>query len=88
MLSVQNFEGLSLVNAKATIQHPLADEISIAIGDGAMSTFPYTVELAFFRNGEWVYEILPEFAAYHMDSVYAYVPLYKFADFLETWRVK
>lgn len=88
MLKVQTFEDASLVNALAPIQHPLADQVSIAIGDGAMSTFPYTVELAFFKNGEWVYEILPEFAAYHMDGVYAYVPLYKFADFLETWRVQ
>ena len=86
MLNVQTFEDMSLVNAKATIQHPLADEISIAIGDGAMSTFPYTVELAFFRNGDWSNDILPEFAAYHMDGVYAYVPLYKFANFLESWR--
>lgn len=77
-----------MLNILATIQHPLADEVSIAIGDGAMSTFPYTVELAFFRNGEWVYEILPEFAAYHTNGVYAYVPLYKFADFLELWRVR
>lgn len=86
MLNVQTFEGLSLVNAKASIQHPIADEISIAIGDGAMARFPYSVELAFFKNGEWVDEILPEFAAYHSSGVYAYVPLEMFANFLEAWR--
>lgn len=87
MLKVQSFDGYTLVNSKASLQHPMADEVSIAIGDGAMSTFPYTVELAFFKNDEWVYDILPEFAAYHSDGVYAYVPLYKFADFLEAYRV-
>jgi hypothetical protein len=58
MLNVQSFEGLSLVNAKAEIQHPLADEISVAIGDGAMCRFPYSVELAFFKDGEWQESIL------------------------------
>lgn len=88
MLKVQSFEGLSLVNAKADIQHPLADEISIAMGDGAMCTFPYTVELAFFKNDEWQHSILDEFAAYHSDGVYAYVPLEMFASFLEAWRIR
>lgn len=88
MLNVQTFDGLSLVNAKATIQHPLADEISVAIGDGAMARFPYTVELAFFQNGEWQESILEEFAPYHSSGVYAYVPLELFANFLESWRVR
>jgi hypothetical protein len=88
MLNVQSFEGLSLVNAKAEIQHPLADEISVAIGDGAMCRFPYSVELAFFKDGEWQESILDEFAAYHSDGVYAYVPLTLFADFLDAWRVR
>ena len=64
MLTVHSYADNHLVNGKAYIQHPLADEVSIAIGDGAMATFPYTVELAFFKNGDWVSEILPEFAAY------------------------
>ena len=88
MLNVQTFEGLSLVNAKASIQHPLADEISVAIGDGAMARFPYSVELAFFQNGEWQESILDEFAAYHSGGVYAYVPLEMFANFLEAWRIR
>lgn len=77
-----------LVNATAALQHPLADEVSIAIGEGSYSRFPYTVELAFFKNGEWAYDILPEFASYHMDGVYGWVPLNIFAEFLENWRVK
>jgi hypothetical protein len=88
MLKVRSYDSYSLVNAKAEIQHPLADEISIAMGDGAMCTFPYTVELAFFKNDEWQESILDEFAAYHTNGVYAYVPLSMFADFLEAWRVR
>lgn len=88
MLNVQTFDGMSLVNAKAGIQHPLADELSIAIGDGTMCHFPYSVELAFFQNGEWQESILDEFAAYHTSGVYAYVPLEMFASFLESWRVR
>lgn len=85
-IKVGTYGKTSLVNAKAVIQHPLADEVSLAIGDGAMCTFPYTVELAFFKNGEWVYEIISEFAAYHTNGVYAYVPLEMFANFLDAWR--
>jgi hypothetical protein len=88
MVKVQSFDGMSLVNAKAEIQHPLADEVSIAIGDGAMARFPYSVELAFFKNGDWQEYILEEFAAYHSGGVYAYVPLEMFANFLEAWRVR
>lgn len=93
MLNVRTYEDSSLVNAKAYIQHPLADEISIAMGDGAMATFPYSVELAFFRNGDWVEEILPEFASYtdalySETRVYGHVPLWEFASFLQAWRVQ
>jgi hypothetical protein len=86
MLNVQSFDGMSLVNAKATIQHPLADEISVAIGDGAMCRFPYSVELAFFKDGEWQESILPELSGFHSGGVYAYVPLEIFARFLDRWR--
>jgi hypothetical protein len=83
-------EDTSLVNARASIAHPLADEVSIAIGSGHYANFPYSVELAFFRNGEWVAEILPEFAACADPSagdtrVYAYVPLIYFAQFLDNF---
>ena len=90
MLKVQSFDGYTLVNSKASLQHPMADEVSIAIGDGAMSTFPYTVELAFFKNDEWVCEILSEFAEYADGEaggtrVYAHVPLNTFATFLDSY---
>ena len=89
MLNVRSYGDYSIVNATAAdIQHPLADEISVAIGDGAMCRFPYSVELAFFKDGEWQEEILEEFAAYHSGGVYAYVPLEMFASFLEAWRVR
>ena len=88
MLTVQQAGGYSLVNAKAPLTHPLADQVSIAMGDGAMCRFPYSVELAFFQNGDWQYSILDEFAPYHSDGVYAYVPLEMFANFLEKYRVR
>jgi hypothetical protein len=53
-----------------------------------MSRFPYSVELAFFKDGEWQESILEEFAAYHSGGVYAYVPLEMFASFLEAWRIR
>ena len=87
-IEVQTFDGYSLVNARATIQHPLADEVSIAIGDGAMCRFPYSVELAFFQNGDWQESILDVFAPYHSDGVYAFVPLELFASFLDAWRIR
>ena len=87
MLKVRTYEDYSLVNATAYIQHPMADEISIAIGEGAMCNFPYSVELAFFQNDEWQYSILDAFAPYWSDGVYAYVPLDLFANFLKAYRV-
>ena len=74
-----------IVNAKAKIAHPMADEVSIAMGTGAYARFPYSVELAFFKNGEWVTEPLPEFAALYSHEVYPYVPLIYFAQFLENY---
>jgi len=73
------------INAKAKISHPLADEVSIALGDGAYARFPHTVELAFFKDGEWVTEPLPEFAAFYSHEVYPYVPLIYFAQFMENY---
>ena len=89
MVKVRSYGDYSLVNATAAeSQHPLADEISIAMGDGAMCRVPYSVELAFFKDGEWQESILEEFAAYHSGGVYAYVPLEMFASFLEAWRTR
>ncbi len=45
---VESYGETHLINAKATIAHPMADEVSIAIGDGAYARFPHSVELAFF----------------------------------------
>ena len=73
------------INARASIAHPMADEVSIAIGDGAYARFPHSVELAFFKNDEWVTEPLPEFAALYSNEVYPYVPLIYFAQFMENY---
>jgi hypothetical protein len=82
---VESYGETHLINAKATIAHPMADEVSIAIGNGAYARFPHSVELAFFRNGEWVTEPLPEFAALYSNEVYPYVPLIYFAQFMENY---
>jgi hypothetical protein len=74
------------INARASIAHPMADEVSIAIGDGAYARFPHSVELAFFKNDEWVTEPLPEFAEYFSHEVYPYVSLIEFAMFMENYR--
>ena len=81
------------VAARAAISHPMADEVSIALGDQGYCTFPYTVELAFFKNGEWVCDILPEFAEYADGEaggtrVYAYVPLSLLSLLLDTYPAK
>ena len=75
----------TLINAKATLSHPMADEVSIAIGDGAYARFPHTVELAFFKNGDWVTEPLPELAEYYSHEVYPFVSLIAFAQFMENY---
>ena len=78
------------VQARALLHHPLADEISIALGDNGYCNFPHSVELAFFKNGEWLTDVLPEFAAF-ADGVagdtlvYASVPILDFAQFMTNY---
>ena len=78
------------VVARASLHHPMADEISIALGDNGYCNFPYSVELAFFKNGEWVTDVLPEFAEF-ADGVagdtlvYASVPILDFAQFMTNY---
>ena len=81
------------VAARARISHPMADEVSIALGDQGYCTFPYTVELAFFKDGEWVTDVLPEFAEYSDGKtegtlVYAYVPLSLLSSLLDSYPAK
>jgi hypothetical protein len=82
---VESYGTSNLINAKAALAHPMADEVSIALGDGAYARFPHTVELAFFKNGEWVTEPLPELADYYSHEVYPYVSLIDFAMFMENF---
>jgi len=81
----ETYGDLHLINAKATLAHPMADEVSIAIGNGAYARFPHSVELAFFKNGDWVTEPLPELADYYSHEVYPYVSLIDFAMFMENF---
>ena len=75
------------INPMMPINHPLADEISIQNG-----VYHYarteSSELAFFMNGEWVTEIIPEFAEYAGEEegytrVYGWVPNEKIEVFLQ-----
>lgn len=82
----------SHVVAVEPIRHPMADEISIALGDNGYCDFPYSVELAFFKNGEWVTDIIEDFEKYADglagDSlVYPRVPLVMLAQFVEVYGV-
>jgi DNA-directed RNA polymerase subunit L len=89
MLSVERFAGDDIVVATYDIRHPMADEISLAIGDNGACNFPLSAELAFFKNGEWVEEVLPEFAAFadtfgHV--VYPWVPTNLVFEFIHLWK--
>ncbi len=89
IIRAETHGGMTFVTARAAISHPMADEVSIALGDNGYCRFPYSVELAFFKNDEWVCEILSEFAEYADGEaggtrVYAHVPLNTFATFLDS----
>jgi len=71
------------VVARATINHPHADEVSVRLEEN----FPHSVELAFFKNDNWVDYEMDELAQYRDGGdgmvVYRYVPLLDFAKFLD-----
>ena len=80
------------VVARESLSHPLADEISIALGDNGSCRFPYSVELAFFKNGVWVTDVIEDFENYADGLagdtlVYPYVPLVMLAQFVEVYGV-
>ena len=82
----------SHVVAVEPIRHPMADEISIALGDNGYCNFPYSVELAFFKNGEWVTDIIEDFEKFADGLagdtlVYPRVPLVMLAQFVEVYGV-
>lgn len=75
--------------ARHAIRHPMADEMSFAIGDNGQCHFPLSVEIAFFKEGEWVDDILPEFASYAEGfgyTVYPWVPSNIAFEFLHLWK--
>lgn len=78
------------VKPRVRITHPLADSVSIQNHKMAMGG-DNTSELAFFDNGEWVTQIIAEFAEYACDEetdtlVYGWVPNEKVDAFLKTYR--
>jgi len=78
-----------MVNAKASLAHPFTDEVSLAIGQGSYSNFPYSVELAFFKNDEWVKETIPELSLW-AESDFGVTRVYRFipAEVIYTFLVK
>lgn len=75
---------------KIKINHPMADTISVVDHEFAYAG-PNTVEIAFFRKGDWVVNPIPEFIAYHDGgfgdtAVYPYVPRNLVDDFISQWQ--
>ena len=80
-----------VVASAKDLQHPFVDEISLSIGDIAYANFPYSAEIALFKNGEWVTDIVEEFAPWADGKagdtrVYGYVPMHVVGEFLKNWR--
>jgi hypothetical protein len=82
---------------KQKISHPMADTISmIKEGPGGLKVYAgqFTSEIAFFKDGEWVTDILPEFAEYAEGDpeddtlVYCWVPDSKIYDFVNKYMVE
>ena len=79
-------------NVQVKINHPMADTISISIGDRAYCGEDSS-EIAFFQNNDWVVTAIPEFCIYHDGghadtSVYGWVPNDLLLSFLEKFGVK
>ena len=77
-------------NPRVSINHPLADSISIQDHPFAYAGRGH-VEIAFFSNGEWVTDIIEEFAGYADAEagdtrVYAYVPVAVLDPFMEKYQ--
>ena len=83
---------MKINNRRVKINHPMADTISISIGDGVYNG-ENTSEIAFFRNNDWQVIAIPDFAIYHDGSssnadtaVYPYVPNELIDEFLNKYR--
>lgn len=81
-----------LINRKFAIDHPRADTLSVSVGMGTYSDEDCS-EIAFFKNDEWVTDLIPPFVSYADDMagksrVYCYVPDQMIKVFLEEHGVK
>ena len=75
----------------------MADTISMVKNPGPsgikMYADAFTTEIAFFKGGEWVTDLIPEFAEYAEGDpeedtlVYGYVPDSKIVDFVNKYMV-
>ena len=76
---------------RITINHPMADEVSIIDHQYAYCESGVSSEIAFFVRDKWVTDILPEFAEY-ADArggdtlVYCHVPNDLLASFVGEYR--
>ena len=74
-----------------TINHPMADSISVQQTTRHLCTPWESSEIAFFSKGKWVTKVIPEFAEYAEYSsgdtrVYGWVPNELIESFLETYN--
>lgn len=81
------------VRSRCMLDHWRADEVSIIFGAGTHSAFPFSVEIAFFKDDEWVTEVLPEFREYVRQgpsqyTIYEYVPINRIGMFIYLYGVK
>ena len=71
--------------------HPMADQISVQNTEYHYCIPGESFEIAFFKNGEWVTDLLPPFEEYAdgpapFDAlVYAYVPAALLNEFLDKY---
>lgn len=82
---------------KQKISHPMADTISIIkeVSNGIRAyAGHFSSEIAFFKDGKWVTDILPEFAEYADGDpeddtlVYCWVPDSLIVDFVNKYMVE
>lgn len=68
--------------------HPYVDEVSVVWGYGAYAEWPYTVEIAFLRDGKFYEEPIAPFEEEYSYQVYGYVDTEKLSQFLADYEDK
>ena len=79
------------INQHTPINYPMATHISVQDHSRHYCTPGVSSEIAFFKKGKWVVDIIPEFADYSDGDncgdtlVYAHVPNELINKFLKKW---